>query len=289
MPKLLLLLPSLLCLTYCQILNHSLPIHLPHPPLNASCPLIRDHISRGVVRETLDDLQQNRPCSTKEGSWTRAVHLDMSDMNQQCPSNWTLITTPIRGCGRTNDASEICDSVIYPVYGRTYSHVRGKILALQKGRMSAFHNALWLATHFLDDAYLSGVSLTHGQPGSRHHIWSFVGGLNELDDGRYTAFKCPCSTTNWPHQVPSFINDDYFCDSGNPDLYNGSNTYYIDDPLWDGKGCQSSSTCCEFKSPPWFCISLSEPTNEDLEIRNCYTHSSGFEDNIIILIDIYVK
>ena len=38
--------------------------------------------------------------------------------------------------------------------------------------------------------------------------------------------------------MPSFIGNDYFCESGNPDP-NGNVPvlFYADDPLWDGKGC----------------------------------------------------
>ena len=66
-------------------------------------------------------------------------------------------------------------------------------------------------------------------------------------------------------------------------------TYYTDDPLWDGEGCNSTSTCCEFNSPPLFWTSLIKPKNDDLEIGNCYTENSIWEDNLITLIDIYVK
>ena len=61
--------------------------------------------------------------------WTNVAHLDMSDSSQQCPDGLTFVTTPIRGCRRTNLWQTRCDSVLYPVYGRTYSHVCGRVLA----------------------------------------------------------------------------------------------------------------------------------------------------------------
>ncbi len=189
------LLFSLLYMADCQTRNHSLPIRLPNAPLSTSCPLRRDP---SLVKETLDEYYPPCPCGGVRG-WTRAVHLDMSDRNQQCPSNWTLVTTPIRGCGRTNRNQGVCDSVTYPVHGRTYSQVCGRVLAYQKGWPSALYNSLRPSSSFaLEEAYLSGVSLTHGPPDSRQHIWSFIAGEYELDDGRFKSFKCPCSTTNWP-------------------------------------------------------------------------------------------
>ena len=232
------------------------------------------------------------PCSCGgAGGWTRAVYLNMSDFNQQCPSNWNLTTTPIRGCGRRATGNIQCDSVTYSVHGRTYSSVCGRILAYQRGEAAAFYRAIINNYDTIDRAYLSGVSLTHGPAETRQHIWSFVGALYEQDPNYITHWNCPCTNTNvsWPHQVPSFINNDYFCDTGNPEPGYSSTIYYINDPLWDGKGCSSTSTCCEFNYPPWFCKSLPQPTSDDLEIRNCYADLSSHEDRLITLIDVYVK
>ena len=134
------------------------------------------------------------------------------------------------------------------------------------------------------------MSLTHGPAETRQHIWSFVGARYEQDPNYNTRVTCPCTNTNisWPHQVPSFINNDYFCDTGSPGPGASFTTYYTDDPLWDGEGCGSTSTCCEFNTPPWFCKSLPQPTSNDLKIRNCYGNPSSYEDNLIKLIDVYV-
>ncbi len=285
MLHLLLLFCCLLGVAHCQIRHHFPPIQLPITPLNTSCPLHRDDDAlRELARKTLAaNPYPSCPCGAGKGSWTRAVHLDMSDSNQQCPSNWTLITTPVRGCGRATN------SVTYPVNNFTYSHVCGKILAYQRGYMSGFFSNIRLSSrNILEDAYLLGVSLTYGPPGSRQHIWSFVGGMYELDDSMYDHYKCPCSVINWRYEVPAFINNDYFCDSGNPGPNINSRTFYTENPLWDGQGCGLTSTCCEFNSPSWFCTSLLQPTNESLEIKNCF-HSSSVEDSIIRLIDIYIK
>ena len=58
-------------------------------------------------------------------------------------------------------------------------------------------------------------SITHGPPGARYHIWIFVGHQVKRTSGRN---NCLCSNTDvtLPHEVPSFIGDDYFCDSGVP-------------------------------------------------------------------------
>ena len=255
------------------------------------------------IRKTRDLINSNfinsnyqlRPCKCGGPGWTRVINLDMADHGNMCPSNWTLHERPIRGCGRSTSGRQTCDSATYSVHGRTYSSVCGRILAYQKAWAGAFYNAIRYNLDTIDTAYLSGVSLTHGPAETRKHIWSFVGAWYEHDTYNYfTYYNCPCTNTNvsWPHQVPPFINNDYFCDTGNPGPDGSRTTYFTDDPLWDGEGCGSASTCCEFNSPPWFCKSLPQPTSDDLEIRNCYAHSSYTsyaEDRIITLIDIYVK
>ena len=287
---------SLFYLAQCQHHNTTLPIRIPSVALSKSstCPLLNTSAHRELVGKTLQSYYSSDgpPCSCGgAGGWTRAVYLNMSDLNQQCPSNWTLITTPIRGCGRRASGIE-CDSVTYSVHGRSYSSVCGRILAYQRGLAAAFYRAINNNNYnTIDTAYLDGVSLTHGPAETRQHIWSFVGARYEQDPNYYTSLNCPCTNTNvsWPYQVPLFINNDYFCDTGNPGPGTSYTAYYTDDPLWDGEGCGSTSTCCEFNSPPWFCRSLPQPTSDDLEIRNCYADASSHEDKLITLIDIYVK
>ena len=246
------------------------------------------------MRKTRDIINSNyrlRPCKCGGPGWTRVINLNMADRGNMCPANWKLHERPVRGCGRRASEWQTCDSVTYSVHGRTYSSVCGRILAYQRGGAIAFYHAINNNLDTIDTAYLSGVSLTNGPADTRKHIWSFVGAEYEQNSYYYTILNCPCTNTNisWPHQVPSFINNDYFCDAGNPGPGDSDTTYYINDPLWDGVGCSSTSTCCDFNSPPWFCKSLPQPTSDDLEIRNCYAYRSFVEDRLITLINVYVK
>ena len=71
--------------------------------------------------------------------------------------------------------------------------------------------------------------------------------------------------------IPSFIGNDYFCETGVPpgqiqSFSGGHRTFHANDPLWDGGGCDPTSTCCTFNNPPWFCKQLPpRSTNDDLE------------------------
>ena len=188
------------------------------------------------------------------------AYLDMSDLQQTSPSNWTLNTSPVRGCGRSSIGGLTCDSVVYPLNGLRYSSFYGIIIAYHKGYSYGFPS-VWMKAVSMEAVYASGVSITHGPPGARQHVWTFVGADNEIDPEFNGQFNCPYSNTNatWAYEVPSFIGNDYFCDTGNHGPGYDFTAFYRNDTLWDGEGCGSTSSCCEFNSPPWFCKSLPQP------------------------------
>ena len=65
------------------------------------------------------------------GGWRRAVYLDMTDLNTDCPSGWSETGYSKRTCGRATDGLHTCDSAYFPVSGGEYSQVCGKIRAYQ--------------------------------------------------------------------------------------------------------------------------------------------------------------
>ena len=89
---------------------------------------------------------------------------------------------------------------------------------------------------------------------------------------------------------PSFVGQDYFCDSGVQGQFNKNFDDHLqtDNPLWDGSGCGSDSTCCFFNNPPWFHKEL-VPTSDDIEMRVCSDQSRINEDVAITSLEIYVQ
>ncbi len=69
----------------------------------------------------------------------------------------------------------------------------------------------------IDDAYVDGVSLTHGQS-PRQHIWTFASAIDEI---RSNHNVCPCTRPDYPYTgvLPPFIGQDYFCETGNRQLF----------------------------------------------------------------------
>ena len=271
---------------------------------NGVCPLqsgidaqlnaTKEEIRQAVLDTINPILNQNSASSRQCGGtgWTRVAFLNMTNPSEVCPSSLLLHNSPVRGCGRLSTGTFSCDSVTFPVNTQNYSGVCGRILAYQRGSTDAFLNSVFHGRNTTDSVYLDGVSLTNGPAGSRQHIWSFASALYEQDPNYITRLNCACTNTqyNWPYQLPSFIGNDYFCDTGNAGPGFDLRAYYSSDPLWDGEGCGSNSTCCQLNNPPWFQRALPQATSEDIELRLCHGESSlDNEDTIIFLIEIYVR
>ena len=255
------------------------------------CPSAEEHaaITEKITEQVLSllNISSQPPCACGGPEWTKVAHLDMSDPSQQCPSNWNLVTTPVRGCRQSGGFG--CNSVSFASNGKLYSRVCGRVIAYQQGVPNAFLRSI-SANPGLEGVYVDGVSLTHGAEGSRQHIWTFAAAAayETEADAVSSKSRCPCTNTDnsWPHTLPEFVGDNYFCDTGNPGPEFDFGTVYTDDPLWDGEGCGPTSTCCEFNNPPWFCITLSQPTTDDIEVRICLDDFG--EEVIVSLVDIYV-
>ena len=214
------------------------------------------------------------------GGWTRIAYLDMTDSNTNCPSSWELDSQGYghRACDGGGGG---CNSTLFPVSG-AYNKVCGRIKGYQYGETHAFQASYRRIVTTIDEPYIDGVSLTHGSP--RQHIWTFAAGLYEYGTGHYGA--CPCDAVRTHISIPSFVGEDYFCESGT--LISRPNVFYGDDPLWDGKNClTSTSTCCSFNNPPYFTKRLSNPTTDDIEARLCQRYSNTATP--VEFMELYVK
>uniref|UniRef100_A0A1X7TFL1 ATP-dependent DNA helicase n=2 Tax=Amphimedon queenslandica TaxID=400682 RepID=A0A1X7TFL1_AMPQE len=99
-----------------------------------------------------------------------------------------------------------------------------------------------------------------------------------FDNILYGVDICPCYVGSTVAKQ-SFIGDDYYCESGNPDSYYQSGVMYPNDPLWDGKQCTSlESPCCTNPNLPWFHKTLPNSTSDFIEMRLCGNESPYAED-----------
>ena len=173
------------------------------------CDKIEEHDAE-ITAELMDlseyiELQSRYTCGGT-GGWRRAIYLDMTDPNTECPSGWSNITSDsTRTCGMVGSGNT---SVYFPVGGGPYSQVCGRIRAYQSGSTRAFHGYNFHDT--IDSIYFDGVAIMYGSP--RQHIWTFAAGREE-NSTRSTDNVCPCDTTS-DIRIPPFVGDDYFCESG---------------------------------------------------------------------------
>uniref|UniRef100_A0A1X7T815 Fibrinogen C-terminal domain-containing protein n=1 Tax=Amphimedon queenslandica TaxID=400682 RepID=A0A1X7T815_AMPQE len=214
------------------------------------------------------------------GGWARLAYLDMTDATQNCPSGFRLYQSEgVRACGRTNSSGG-CVSVQFPSNGISYSQICGRVTGYQYSHTDGLHSSSGI-----NSTYLEGVSITRGSP--RQHVWSLISGYSEL-----SSSSCPCNTGS-SVSVQSFIGNDYFCESGNPNTF-PSQILHTSDPLWDGQECNSDeSPCCNVPGIPWFHRDYGSNTTTDyIELRVCgdyHANAAGGEDSPVSYYEIYVK
>ena len=248
---------------------------------SSSCPSEQQRATtRQEIKESVANALQpppTHPCGA--GMWTRIAYLNMTDPFQFCPSAWRQSTTNgVRVCGRPLTSDDMCHGTFYSTGGRTFSNVCGRVIRYQVACPEAFHSSRSIST-----PYVEGVSITHGSP--RSHIWTYAADTSETS----SSIFCPCdngsSTT-----TPSYVGNNYYCESGNPSSSAIRGFLYASDPLWDGKQCSSEGTCCSNgRTPPWFSVMLNNPTSDNIEVRICGDFTTDDEDTPIELLEIYIQ
>ena len=107
------------------------------------------------------------------------------------------------------------------------------------------------------------------------------------------SLYCPCNNGSTV-QVPSYVGNDYYCESGNslPGTSCITNMLeFPEDPLWDGQQCGGvEGPCCTHPNMPWFIKTLNETTTENIELRACGTNPFCIGSGAaLFLIEIYIR
>ena len=236
--------------------------------------------STGYVNLEYCDLSGNVGDGT--GGWMRVAHIDMTDGDQRCPGALVLASgedTPHRRCVRKPNVRG-CSSVVFPSRGHEYSQVCGKIKAYQKSHPSAFRPYVMKRTT-IEDNYVDGISLTHGPVTARQHIWTFAAAYSD------ESMECSCGSQPDYDLVPPFVEHHFFCETASRTGF--EEITFEEDPLWDGHGCDHSTTCCGYNNPPWFCKQLEQSTTDDIEMRLCLDQHPDYEDIMIETVDLFIQ
>ena len=288
--KVLTIIGILLCANQvsCQLIRQLDLVTIPKK-VNHLCPSVEERQSRfAVIRENVLSAIMTRKPQCGNGSWHRVAFLNMSSSSEQCPSNWREYNSSgVRACGRTADTVNGCKGTFFNA-GRQYDQVCGRAIGYQFLSPDAFASyRYYRRTETLNEAYVDGVSITHGFP-SRMHIWTMAAGITEGTQA-FPRADCPCVARG--QAPPAFVGKNYYCESGNPNSEFG-NRLYTNDPLWDGNNCEGN--CCSVRSdgrsPPWFSVQLPTRTSDAIEVRICGDQSTvSDEDTLIALLELYVQ
>jgi hypothetical protein len=206
-----------------------------------------------------------RSCGGVTGGWMRVAELDMRNSSHRCPSGlqFSMISFSKRIC-RINSVPAACSPTIAYSTVLEYSKVCGRIRAFPVGHLDGFQSYALARVSTIDDNYVDGVSLTHGDP--CQHIWTF---------SAHSSGGCSCNAGS--AMPPSFVGTEYFCD-----IDGGTE-------LWQECTASRNSCCSLSNPPPWFYKHLMTPTTDSIEMRVCRDESRANEDIQIQAIDLYVR
>ena len=215
------------------------------------------------------------------------AYINMTQSGATCPQGLTKrIISGLTLCGRTSGRIG-CDGTVFSTLGLNYNRVCGRLRGYQYGTPDAFFNYVGEGQTNIDDYFLDGASITYGST-PRTHIWAYANGL--YLNGT-TSYICPCNSNGLKNNVPPFVGNDYYCETGNNNVNLYSfRTLYPNDILWDGQQCVGAEApCCTHPNMPWFIKTFNETTTEDIEVRICGNNNNiNNEDTPLELIELFV-
>ena len=203
------------------------------------------------------------------GHWTQVFYLNVNNENQSCPGDWNSRThQSVRGCG---GSSRSCQSAFSDEISISYNKVCGRLIGIGVDSPDAFYHRISTVT--VENNYLDGVSVTHGAPGSRTHIWTFAAGFPP------PVPRCPCDNTDRSVAPlpPPQVGENYFCSRSSSDR------------LWTGDSCTVDNPCCSFHNPPYFSVQLPTPTTDQIELRICADQDQSEEAVTVQFAEVYVQ
>ena len=244
-------------------------------------------------------------CGDITGGWMKVAYFDMTSKKKTCPPGLinttenTCPTPPPLGCPpslkhictRSYTDKYGCSNGTLETHGVSYSMVCGQARGYQYRYTPAFRGSHYDGEGFryarpptVDDAYVSGLSVTYGSP--RNHIWTFAAGWSKTH--KYYTTNCPCAVPYPGPDAPPFVGENYFCESGIKGSVENitGRRWHFGDPLWDSNKCADGSNCCK-RNRPWFNTSVTE-TSDDIEVRMCHYFDYRTENIGVELLEIYI-
>ena len=205
---------AFLLILFQQPITHAPGQFLAVPPVKIyrACPETGEilHQIRRNIKDTLSEFFSSSVSECGDGLWYRVAYLNMTDPSQQCPPAWREYNNSgVRACGRPASNGGSRPATLYPT-NRQYSRVCGRAIGFQVGNPDAFSQ---FHARSLDQGYMDGISITHGQP--RCHIWSYAASLSENSTGEIIHVLSDQESVH--HHLLGIITS--YCESANPEAF----------------------------------------------------------------------
>ena len=224
-----------------------------------------------------------------EGGWTRVTYINMTQAGTTCPQGLEQMSfngSPY--CGRFSSGSGCVSAILNTTI--SYQQVCGRVAGYQEEAPDAIQPYTGGNSPNINQVYFDGLSILHGSP--HNHIWTYTAGFIESTTHN---FNCPCNTGSTV-QVPPYIGNDYYCESGNkvqfPDGTPCSeySLLYAGDVLRDGQQCGGlEAPCCTDPNMPWFIKTLNKNTTDNIELR-AWTMNTDCPGTVpVFLIELYIR
>ena len=216
------------------------------------------------------------------GGWMRIGYINMTEPGATCPQglyNYTYEGKTL--CDKSHSLRYGCSATFFSAIGLNYTKVCGQARGYQHGSPdSTYPNS----GGSIDGAYVDGLSITHGS-NPRQHMWTYAVGI--VEDGTKNVV-CPCNTGTTA-TTPSYVGNDYYCESGVTMSAFIEYSFYPNDTMWDGQQCDSlESPCCSNSTIPWFIKTLPQSVTDDIELRMCSSEGYPNEATPIDILEIYI-
>ena len=213
------------------------------------------------------------------GGWTVVVNAH----SYKCPKDWQRFVIPgtnyKAACKPPSDDAG-CYSAMFPTRIH-FKYICGVVDAYTKGTPDAFSQR---PMDSINQPYLDGISITYGTSDKRRHVWSYAVGYSSEDSAADPKGNCPCAAYPGP-KPPSFVRDDYYCNSPTTGIPQPSEYHYQNESLWsDIAYCSEKHSCCAQGEAPYFLRDIPDSSRVDtdpIEVRICT--DEGWEDEGIML------
>ena len=142
---------------------------------------------------------------------------------------------------------------------------------------------------------VDGISITYGSPLShvwqlslsiQSNVWTYVADFNE--SGPYSCYNTTshsCSNADTP--TSNLVQKNFYCESGTSIP---RETWYTNDPLWDGNGCGGDEgPCCNNTQQPWFQTKTRTPTMANIDAWVCLDQDTSNENVGVERLELYIK